>query len=108
DSCQFRDALDMIDVVVERAFFFFRAHQDGIDADHSMPFTNHLDLFIADIALDVVISAKVRMRHDRRLCCDRENLFEPNWIDVREIDNYSKCLAFMQTLAAKSGEPLPR
>jgi hypothetical protein len=61
----------MIDVMVERAFFFSRAHEDGVDADNPAPFTNHLDLFITNVALDVVVPADVRVRHDRRLGCDR-------------------------------------
>ena len=106
DPYQLRDVLDMIDVMVERAFFFSRAHEDGVDADHPALFTNHLDLFITDVALDVVVLANVRVGHDWRLCCDRENLFKPCWIDVRKINNHTERLAFAHYLATKRGETL--
>src|SRR5215472_16655016 len=48
DADQISDVLDVIDVAIERAFFFSRAHEDGIDADHPAPFTDDLDLFITN------------------------------------------------------------
>src|SRR6476659_4090575 len=89
DSDQVCDVLDMIDVIVERAFFFSRAHEDGVDADNPAPSTDHPDLFVTNIALDVVVPANVRMRYDRLLGCDRENLFKTSWVDVRKINNHA-------------------
>ena len=100
--------LDLIDVVVERAFLFSRAHEDGVDTDYSAPCTDLPDLFIANVALDVVVPANVRVRHDGRLYCNRENLFEPCWIDVRKINNHAECLAFTHDFATKRGETIPR
>ena len=93
DPDQIHDVLDMIDIVIECAFFLSRAHEDGVDADNAAPSTNHPDLFVTDVALDVVVSADVRVRHDRRLGCNRENLFKPSRVDVRKINNYAERLA---------------
>src|ERR1700757_3952537 len=101
DPDRIRDVLDMVDVPIERAFVFSRAYKDGVDADHPAPFTDHLDLFIANVALDVVVAADVCVRHDGRLRCDRENLLKPGWIDVRKINNHSERLAFTRDLATK-------
>src|SRR6267154_4418910 len=91
----------MIDVMVERAFFFSRAHEDGVDADNPASFTDHPDLFVIDVALDVVVSANVRVRHDGRLCCDGENLVESGGINVRKINDHAERLAFTYDLATK-------
>src|SRR5262245_4382409 len=100
--------LDMIAVVIERAFFFFRADEDAVDADYTCPFTDHPDLFVTDVALDVVVPANVRVRHDWRLCHDRENLFKSRWIDVRKIDHDTERLAFANYLSPKRCETLRR
>src|SRR4029077_11410452 len=89
DPDQLRDVFNMIDVVIERALFFSRAHENAVGADHSAPLTDHFDLFITNVAFDVVVPADIRVRHDWRLCCDRENLFKPGWIDVRTIKNHA-------------------
>src|SRR5437763_12519822 len=61
DTNQIYDVLDVIDITVERALFFLRAHENGIYANHSAPFTDHLNLLVTDIALDVVIPSRVGM-----------------------------------------------
>src|SRR4029453_9299193 len=98
----------MIDVMVERAFFFLRAHEDGVDADNPAPFTDHPDLFVTDVALDVVVPAAVWVPHDRRLGCDRENPFKPSRIDVRKINGHAEGFAFTHDLATKRCQPLSR
>src|SRR5262245_22801213 len=59
DSDQIHHVLDMINIMTERAFFFFWAHEDTIGADNAVPFTNHFDLFITNVALDLVVAAGV-------------------------------------------------
>src|SRR5437762_6183910 len=98
DADQVYDVLDMIDVAIECAFFLSRAHKDRVDADDSAPVTDHLNLFVTNVALDIVIPAYVRVRHYWWLCCAGENLLEAGWIDVREINNYTKSLALKQQL----------
>ena len=61
DPDQIRYVLDVIDVVIERALFFSRAHENAVGADHSAPLTDHFDLFITNVALDVVVTADVRV-----------------------------------------------
>ena len=103
---QVRDVLDVIDVTIECAFFFSRANEDGVDADDAAPFTDFFDLFVADVALYIVIPAYVRVGHNGRLCCDGENLVKPGWIDVCEINHYSERLAFAHYIPTKRSEPL--
>src|SRR5215208_3754443 len=98
----------MIDVMVERAFFFSLAHEDGVDPDNPAAFTDHPNLFVTDVALDVVVPTDVRVRHDRRFGCDRENLFKPNRVDVRKINNHAEGFAFTHDLATKRCQPLSR
>ena len=61
DAAQIREVFDVIDVTIQSAFFCSRAHENGVDADHSAAFTDHLDLFITDVAFDVVVSANIRV-----------------------------------------------
>src|SRR5438045_6624492 len=70
---QVRNVLDVIDVAIECAFFFSRANEDGVDADDAAPFTDHLDLFVANVALDIVIPAYVRVCHTELLRSYGEN-----------------------------------
>src|SRR5215472_11479552 len=66
-SDQIRDVLDVIDVPIQDAFVRSGAHEDGIYTDHSASLTDYPNLFITNVALDVVIVAGVRMGDDRRL-----------------------------------------
>ena len=103
DANQTGDVFDVIDVTIHRAFFFSRAHQHGIHADHAASFTNHLNLGIANVTLDVIISPDVCVRHNWWLCRNRQNFVKPRWIDMRQINNYSEPLAFAQHVAPKAG-----
>jgi hypothetical protein len=58
DPDQLRDVLNMIDVVVERAFFCSRAHEDGLDADYPAPLANHLDLSIPNSSTPSIVMRK--------------------------------------------------
>src|SRR6188472_830263 len=98
----------MIDVLVERALFFSWAHEDGVDANHPAPFAYHADLSVTDVAVDIVIPAHVRVRHDRRLGCHREDLFKPSRVDVRKINNYAERFALMHDFATERCQSLSR
>mgnify|MGYP001791821798 CR=1 FL=1 len=106
DTDQIRNMLDVVDVVIERAFFGSRAHENGIDADHSVTCPNHLDLFVTNVALDVVIATDVGVGHNRRLCCERENFLKPGWVYVSKFDNHAERLTFAHYIAAKRGQTL--
>ena len=53
--------LDVIDIVIDRAVFGVPAHEDRIYADHTPALTNHPELLVADVALDVVKLPHVRV-----------------------------------------------
>src|ERR1043166_708077 len=89
DADQFRDVLDMIDVAIERALVPVWTDEDRIDADDSAALADHPDLFVADVALDVVKFSRIRVRNDRRFGRDREDLLEAGGIDVSKIDNHA-------------------
>ena len=55
------DVFDVIDVTIERAFFFRWADQHGVNANDTAPFPDHFDLLIADVAFDIVIFSRVRV-----------------------------------------------
>src|SRR5206468_7631756 len=104
DANQIDDVFDVIDVTIESALLFRCTDQHGIHADHAASFTDHLDLFIADVSLDVVIAADVCVGHDQWLCCDRKNFVKPGRIDMRQINDYTEPLAFAHHIASKRGE----
>ena len=94
--------LDVIDVTIHRAFFFLRAHQHGIYADDPTAFTDHVDLLIANVALDVVIAADICVRHDGWLCNDGQNFVKTGWVDVCKINDHAKLLAFADYVTSEA------
>ena len=91
---QIGDMLDVIDVTIHGALFFPGAHQHGIYADYAAAFADHLDLLIANVALDVVVAADICVRHDGWLCCNRKNFLKPGSVDVRKINDHPEPFAF--------------
>jgi hypothetical protein len=103
NSDQLGDMLDVIDVTIHRAFFFSWTDQHGINADYTAPLADQLDLFVTDVALDIVIATNICVRHDGRSCCNRQNFVEPGWIDVRKINDHAETLGFANHVAPKAG-----
>src|SRR5438309_7841064 len=68
DANQIGYVFNVIDVTIESDFFFFCTHQDRVNANHTAPFPNHLDLVIVDVALDIVVAPDICMRNNWRLC----------------------------------------
>src|ERR1041384_1660076 len=103
DPDQIRDVLDVVHVMVERVFFFSRTHKNGVNTDHSATFTDHLDLFVTNVAFDVIVPADVRVRNNERFGGNRQNVLEPCWIDVRKINHHTERFALLHDLPAKRG-----
>src|SRR5262249_12513571 len=99
---QIGDMLNVIDVTIHRAFFFLRAHQDGIYADDTAALPNHFDLLIVNIALDVVIAADVCVRHDGWLCNDGQTSVKTGWVDIPKINYPSEPLAFAHHVTSEA------
>jgi hypothetical protein len=82
NSNQTGHMLDMVNIAIKRGLLLTRTDEDGIDSNDAAPFPNHPDLFVANIALDVVIPARIGMRHDERFGRVRENIVEACRINV--------------------------
>ena len=61
DTDQAGDMFDMINVTIQSRFLFLRTNENGVDSDDSAPRANRPDLFVADVALDIVETAGIRM-----------------------------------------------
>src|SRR5205823_13028463 len=85
-----------------------RAHEDGVDTNYSALCSDHPDLFIANVALDIVVPANVRVRHDGWLGCDREDFFKPSPVNVCKINNHAEGFALTYDLATKQCQTLSR
>src|SRR4029453_87766 len=105
---QIGNVFDVVDVAIESAFFFFWTYQHRVNANHTVPFPDHFDLVIADVALDIVITPDVGVRNNWWPCCDRQNVVETGWIDVSKIDNHAERFAFSHQITTKVGKALPR
>src|SRR6266404_2947035 len=55
DADQINNMLEMIDIVIERGLLFSRTNQDGVDSDDTASRADPLDLFVRNIALDVIV-----------------------------------------------------
>ena len=91
----------MIEVSIEGRVFLARADQDRVDPDHAAAFADHFDLFVANVALDVVKLPGVRVRNDQRLSRKIDNLFEPGRINVGKIDNQAELFTFADKIATE-------
>src|SRR5439155_22974458 len=85
DADQTRDVLDMIDITVQRGLLLCGTDQDRIDTNDAPALTDHFDLLVADVALNIVKFSGVRVRNNQRLRCEVDNLFEARWIDVGKV-----------------------
>src|SRR5882724_9912726 len=108
DANQTGDVFDVIDVTIESALLFRCTDEHGIHADYAAPFSDHLDLFIGDVSLDVVIATDICVGHDQWLCCNRENFVKPGRIDMRQINHHTEPLAFAHYIASKRGKAFER
>src|SRR6266487_835145 len=66
-SDEIRDVFEVIDVTIESRFLLLRANEYRVDADDAATRADHFDLFIADVAFDVVKIPRVRVRNDEWL-----------------------------------------
>src|SRR6266478_7495616 len=108
DSDQVYHVLDMIHITIERAGFGIWTNENRIYPHNATPLTDNLDLLDADVALDVVKLSDVRVRNDERFARKIDNVLESFWIDVSQIDEDAKPLAFAHDVAAKICETIAR
>ena len=100
--------LDVIDITIECRFFCARAHQHSVYSNHPAPFADHFDLLVADVALDVVITPRIRVRNDGGSSRELQNFFEARRVDVGQIDNQTKRFAFPHDFAPKRSQAVAR
>ena len=102
DSNKIGDVLDVIDVTIERRFFFVWANKDGVNTDHTATHAYHFDLVIADVPLHIIEMSGVCVRHDDGSLRQRANFLEANRIDVRQVEQNAEPITFGDEFAAKS------
>ena len=85
--------LDVIDIPVDGCLLLAWTHQHRVDSYNAAPLTNHPDLFVTDIALDIVISPRIAVGDDERSGRVRKNIFEARWINMSEINDDAECFA---------------
>src|SRR4051812_27039753 len=105
---QIAHVLDVIDVAIERRFFLVRTDQDRVDPDDAAPRANGFDLFVADIALDIEIFSRVRVRDDDGPRRYLDDVVEPGRADMRQVDDNSQPLAFANDIASERRKPIAR
>src|SRR2546426_8792984 len=98
--------LDVIDIPVDGCLLLTWADQHGVDSDYPAALTNHPDLFVTDIALDVVTSPRIAVGDDERPGRVRKNIFEARWINVSEINDDAECFALLQQVAPEAGQTI--
>ena len=93
--------LDMIDITIDRARLRVWANENRIEPDHAAALTNDLDLFVGDVALDVVKLSRVGVRNNERFARQIDNVLESPWVNVRKIDEDAEPLALAHQVAAE-------
>src|SRR6266487_37850 len=106
DPDEVGDMFDVIDVAIESRLFLARAYQHRINANYSMPLANHFDLLITDVAFNIVIFSRVRMRNNHGFARQGNDLLEASRIDVSKIDNHAERFAFPDKVAPKFGQSI--
>src|SRR6266567_464570 len=108
DSDQAYHVLNVIHITIERAGFGIWTNENRIYPHNATALTDDLDLLVADVALDVVKLSHVRMRNDKWFARKTDNVLESFWIDVSQIDEDAKPLAFAHDVAAKICQAVAR
>src|SRR2546423_5463405 len=104
DPDQIANVRDMVDVTIEGRFLLVRTNEHRVNPDHSIARADRFDLFVGDVAFDVVIFPRVRMRDDDRLRCYLDDVVEAGRTDVSEVDDDTEFFAFANDIAAKRRE----
>ena len=99
---------NVIDVAIESRLFLTRTYQHGINANDSVPFANHFDLLIADVALDIIVFARVGVRNNYWSGGVFQNVVEARRVYVRKIENQAEAFAFPDQLTAEAGQSFGR
>ena len=108
DPDQIAHVLDVIDVAIEGSFLLLWTYQDGVDSDDPTPRADGFDLVVGDVALDVEIFSRVRVRDDDGPSRHLDDVVEPGRADVGEIDDDPKLLAFSNNVATEGREAVAR
>src|SRR5262249_18546655 len=108
DSDQTHHVLDVIDITIQRGRFGIRTDKNRIYPDNAAALTDDHDLLIADVALDVVKISSIRVRNDKWLAREADDVLKSLWIDVREIDYDAEAVALAHDVAAKIRQAVAR
>src|SRR3954451_3154231 len=101
DPNQSDHMLDVIDIMIDRALLFVRTDENRVYTDHATPFPNQPDLFVANVAFNVIKLPNVRVRNDQRFARKIDNLFESFRIDVGEIEDDPEALTLADNIPSE-------
>src|SRR5207244_6239156 len=108
DADQVYDVGDVIDIAIEGRIFFFWTNKNRIDSDHAAARAHHFNLLVADVALDVVVLARVSVRNNHRSSGVFQNVVETGRVDVRKIENHADSFAFPDQLTSEGRQSFGR
>ena len=108
DANQIYDVGDVIDIAIEGRIFFFWTNKNRIDSDHAAACAHHFNLLVADVALDVVVFARVGVRNNHRSGGVFQNVVEAGRVDVRKIENHADSFAFPDQLTSEGRQSFGR
>src|SRR6185312_14847284 len=100
DANQLYDVGDVIDIAIEGRIFFFWTNKNRIDSDHAAARAHHFNLLVADVALDVIVLARVGVRNNHRSGGVFQIAAKPGRFEVPKIKN-------PPTSSASPSQPTP-
>src|SRR4030095_6986032 len=101
DSGQAYHVFDVIDITIDRARLRIRTNENRIYADNAVTFSDHRDLFVGDVALDIIKLSHVSVRNNERFARKIDNVLESLWINVCQVDDDTEPLALAHKVATE-------
>src|SRR5438552_5717447 len=101
DADQIYDIGDLIDIAIEGRIFFFWTNKNRIDSDHAAARAHHFNLLVVDVALDVVVLARVSVRNNHRSGGVFKNVVGAGRVDMRKIENHTNMIAFKDKITVE-------
>ena len=95
------DMFDMIDITIEGRFLLFRTNENGVHPDDAPASADHFDLFVTDVALNVVVTTNIGVGNNQRPFRQAADLFKTSGVDVGQVEDDPEAFALRNQLAPK-------